>query len=497
MFKRLWQQHSLIILVLILALGLRLPQLNGSFWLDEAAQALESSRSWTEQLKISGDFQPPLIHLILFFALKISSAEWWLRTIGALIPGLVTIWATYQIGFKLINKKTGIMAALLLATSSFHIFYSQELRPYSLPAMWAVLSWLPLIKAVSLKKFSRNHWFRYTLVTLLGFYSSYLYPFFWSAQFAWIIWKNKNKLREMITSTLWVILGFMPWLPSFIDQLQVGGTVRNRLPGWDQVVSISQLKSPSLVVGKFLYGVMNIEFNVFFIVSFLMIVVNFTYLLFLNKDKFKYQKNLKSLQLFFLWLGLPLLLAWLVSFIVPVVRPKRVLFLLPSAYLLVSLLINVSRKRIQQWWSIGLVSILLSLNMWGVLQYHLNPNYQRENWRSLHKEVVANYSPEETVTLFSYPNQFSPWHWYDQDYFPSISTGKLYIKNVEQLSEVIKKATQYKYILLFDYLRDLTDPDDQLRTELWSLGFHEINTLNYPNIGFVRVFSRYKPTANL
>lgn len=497
MVKKLWQQHSFIILILIFALGLRLPQLNGSFWLDEAAQALESSRPWSQQLDIAADFQPPLIHLILFFALKISTAEWWLRTIVALIPGLVTIWATYELGRKLINKKVGVIAALLLTTSSFHIFYSQELRPYSLPTMWAILSWLPLLTAVRLKKFSRSHWLGYTIISLLGFYSSYLYPFFWIVQFLWVIWQQRHKSREMISSAVLIGLGFVPWLPSFLEQLAVGETVRQRLPGWEKVVSISQTKSPALVVGKFIYGVMNIEPTFFFITSFLIISTTFIYLIYLNWTKFKKIKTLKNLSLICSWLILPLLLAWIVSFWVPVIRPKRVLFLLPAAYLLVGQIVTVGRKKIQRQWGTVLVSILLLLNLLGVLQYHFNPYYQRENWRSLYQEITANYLPAETILLFSYPNPFSPWRWYDQDKYPTLATGKLYIENVNQLSTSIKVISEYKYILLFDYLRDLTDPNDRLRTELWSLGFHEINTLDYPNIGFIRVFSRYKPTAKL
>jgi len=497
MLKRLWQQHSLIIIILVLAFGLRLPQLNGSLWLDEAAQLLESSRPWSQQLNISADFQPPLIHLLLFFTLKISTAEWWLRAIVALIPGLITIWASYEIGRKIINQKAGIITALLLATSSFHIFYSQELRPYSLPTMWAVLSWLPLLKAVRLKRFSRLHWLSYTIISLLGFYSSYLYPFFWITQFIWVIWQQRHKLQEMIASAFLIGLGFAPWLPAFFEQLRVGGTVREKLPGWDQVASISQLKSPALVVGKFIYGVMNIEPTLFFIATFLLISLIFSYLFYLNLNKFKKPKALKNLILISSWLFLPLLLAWIVSFWVPVIRPKRVLFLLPATYLLISHIVTLGRKKVQQQWGTVLVSILLMLNMWGVLQYHLNPNYQREDWRSLQQEIMNTYSPSETILLFSFRSPFSPWRWYDQNQYPTLSTGKLYIKNVPQLSEKIKLINDYRYVLLFDYLRDLTDPDDQLRTELWSLGFHEINTLDYPNIGFIRVFSRYKPMAEL
>lgn len=497
MVKKLWQQHSFILLILILALGLRLPHLNGSFWLDEAAQALESARPWSQQLDIANDFQPPLIHLLLFFTMKISTTEWWLRTIGALIPGLITIWASYEIGKKLQNKNVGIIAALLLATSSFHIFYSQELRPYSLPAMFAVLSWLYLIKATRKIKFSKSNWFGYALTSLLGLYSSYLYPFLWLSQLLWMMCCHKRWWREVAASSSMVILGFLPWLPKFLEQLQVGENVRQQLPGWGNVVSISQLKSPSLVMGKFIFGMINIELNQFFIGITAVIFFGSLYLVYLDRKSFKKPRFAQTIQLLLIYLVIPMTSAWLVSFFVPVIQPKRVLYLLPALYLLMSSLAYMSTKTKRKHFGTIIVSLLLALNLSGTLQYHLNVRYQRENWRSLYQEIAKNYPVSETVLLFSYPAPFSPWVWYDQENYPVVTTGKLYIKNVMALSSITKSVNDYRYVLLFDYLRDLTDPDDQLRTELWSLGFHEINTLDYPNIGFVRVFSRNKPTAKL
>ena len=78
--KNIIKNHT-IWLILLLALILRLPFLNGSFWMDEAAQALESARPLSQQLDIIPDFQPPLIHLILHFAMYLGREEWWLRTI--------------------------------------------------------------------------------------------------------------------------------------------------------------------------------------------------------------------------------------------------------------------------------------------------------------------------------------------------------------------------------------------------------------------------------
>ena len=48
--------------IIVGALLLRLILINSSFWLDEAAQALESIRPLSQQLQIQNDFQPPLYH---------------------------------------------------------------------------------------------------------------------------------------------------------------------------------------------------------------------------------------------------------------------------------------------------------------------------------------------------------------------------------------------------------------------------------------------------
>src|SRR5687768_414653 len=93
--------------IIVFALLLRLPLLDGSFWLDEAAQALESVRPFSQQLNIRDDFQPPLLHVLIHFASYFGHSEWWLRTVGALIPGLVTVFFTYKIGEVLANKNVG------------------------------------------------------------------------------------------------------------------------------------------------------------------------------------------------------------------------------------------------------------------------------------------------------------------------------------------------------------------------------------------------------
>lgn len=487
---KILKDHSLILCVLVLALGLRLPHLNGSFWLDEAAQALESMRPLSQQLDIIPDFQPPLLHVLVHFATYVSQSEWWLRTIGALIPGLITVWFTYKIGEQYLGKRVGLIAGLLLATSSFHIFYSQELRPYALPAAIGVASWWVLLKVVKNKKSDLGTftygWLVFAALSALGIYASYLYPFLIIGQAAWIFWAARNKIVPFVIAAVMAGLSFVPILPLFLKQLAAGGQVRVDLPGWEEVVSIPQLKSLPLVVAKFMFGVMDTDLNVWFIGSVVLLVV-LTVLAIKNMSG----DDIKSLWKQHSWLILgfvvPLLTSWIISFWIPVVQPKRVLYLLPFWFLFFSwVVVKTERKSLAR----GLITFLLFLNLLSTFQYWFNPQYQRENWRSAYQTIEERYDATKTIAVFAFPEPFAPWRWYDTASFPTLSTGTLHISQVENLREKLKDITHYEYIVVFDYLSDLTDPKRELLKEIEAYGYVPIDLLEYPNLGFVRIYAK-------
>ncbi len=501
---KFFEKH-IIWIILLLSLILRLPFLSGSFWMDEAAQALESARLFSQQLDIIPDFQPPLMHYLVHFAMYLSKEEWWLRTIGALIPGLITIWGTYRVG-KLYSNKVGLLAALLLATNSLHIFYSQELRPYSLPAMWAILSWLTLLsnkqKERNKKSIIRNPKFvlLYFITTTLGMYSSYLYPFLVLSQATYVLILNRKIIKQYLLAASCSLLAFLPWLPTFFQQLTVGQSWRLEMPGWENIVSITQLKAIPLVIGKFIYGVMDLEFSWFFILSGLVIVTSISYLIFTHLYSHIVIRNPKNKQLYYyatillIYFLIPLLTSYAISFIVPVVRPKRLLFLLPSFYLLISYIVTESQSvkvsKLRKPTAYLLLTTILTINAISTVSYYTNPKLQRENWTSLKTKIENKYDPAESIIVFSFNDEFAPWQWYDRDQYTTLATGKLNIDSVENLEQTLKPINDYRYVLVFDYLRDITDPEDQLLTTIESFGYNEVDTIDQVNIGFVRVFAR-------
>jgi len=471
----------MIFFVLLLSFLLRLPMLGGSFWMDEAAQALESTRPLSQQLEIAQDFQPPLLHLLTHFGLYFGQSEWWLRLIGALIPALVTIFFAYKIAEKLFGHSVALLSSLLLATSSLHIFYSQELRPYSLPAMFAMLATWQVLHLIEKK--SRAKW-PFIIFSILGLYSSYLYPFMLAAHLSFL-WSKKHTWRQLFGLIWPITIAFGLWLPKFLQQLQVGQTLRIDMPGWDEVVSLTPLRTTLLLPVKFLFGVLDVEISTFYVASSLLLAGISGYLLYrLSRQSATRQ----ALLTFFLLLIWPILLAWLVSLFVPVLQAKRVLMLLPFFYMLLSYLI-VQGAKLHKKLAILMASVLLSIQIYGITSYWSKPALQRENWRSLMDELDARF-PQATMAVFSFDDAFAPWRWYQGEQIPYIATGSFYANNLPDPQQTLSKTADFQQVLLFDYLRDLTDPDDVLPATLGTLGFVEIGAIDYHNIGFVRIYQR-------
>jgi len=490
------------LIFIILAFGFfwRLPLLTGSFWLDEAAQALESDRPLSQQLQIRDDFQPPLLHLLVHFELLISRSEWWLRLGASFIPGLLTIFVTYKIGEKIANKQVGLLAAFLLSSSSFHVFYSQELRPYALPAFLASLSWLILIHLTDHKKtIDKKKLFCFFLVTSAGLYTSYLYPFLLMAQISYVFFFHKKIFVSILSVTVAAGMTFLPWLPSFLGQLQAGQSLRQNLPGWQEVVSFDQLKSLLLIFGKFSFGVLDLQSNLFFLAT-SCFFISAIGILFLPQLKKMFKDSEHPPILFLSWLVLPIAFAWLISFFVPVLQPKRVLYCLPAFYLFLSWLIfykHPSSKIFFKVLPILLITVLVSINIFSSIAYFTQAKYQREDWRGLHQDIVNRYSSPKSIAVFAFPAPFAPWQWYDDETFATFATGELTtdattsIQNSQQL-------TEFRYILIFDYLRDLTDPQNKVLTQLTQYGYHEVDRITpSTSLGFVRIYAKSSDVVGL
>jgi 4-amino-4-deoxy-L-arabinose transferase-like glycosyltransferase len=83
-------------------------------WLD--------ARPWWSRLSFHD--HPPLIFLINFFFLKLGGISTWIIRLPAVIAGLGSVVLVYLIG-GLKNSRVGLVASLLLAVSTYHVWISR------------------------------------------------------------------------------------------------------------------------------------------------------------------------------------------------------------------------------------------------------------------------------------------------------------------------------------------------------------------------------------
>ncbi|MDR0463323.1 MAG: glycosyltransferase family 39 protein [Pseudomonadales bacterium] len=494
--KEWFSKYWILILIVVAAFVLRLPHLNGSLWLDEAAQALQSARPFSQQHLIASDFQPPFLHYLLHFMMYFGQSEAWMRLWGAVLPGLLAIIFSYLVAEKLFGRKVAILTSVWLAISSFHVFFSQELRPYMWSGAWSAISSYFLLKvAIWDKKPNRKNLAGFIIATILGLHSSYLYPFVFASHLLILLWRKK--WHQFGWSLGLTILGFLPWLPFFLGQLQVGTNLDNYMPGWQAVVSFGPIRAIVMTIAKFIFGVSDLEIDPYYVTTTLAFAGLWIGAVYFN-FKTVVKKSKQSLIPLLILLIAPFLTAWIVSFIVPVIQPKRVIFLMPWFYMLIIIFIapklSFAKVKLQNLVAILLTILILIINIFSYYEYMTNPLMQRENWRALYHEVYYRENIYDTVILSSYLEPFSPWRWYDKhnDGFviPSIVTQTFHIPTSTTWQENISEVTNFGTILVFDYLKDLTDPERQLNAHLLELGYVEVDYYDYPNIGFVRVFRR-------
>src|SRR3989338_11075563 len=197
----------MIIIVLLLATALRIIGLDQSLWLDEAININNAAMLSFKSLFFNyslGDFHPPLYHLVIKAWISVFGiSEPAVRT-PSILFAIGTIYLTYLIGRKLYDQKTGIIAALLLATAPLHIYYSQEARMYMMAAFFTTLSIYFFLKL--LEKDNIKNWTGFILSTTLILYSDYLPYLMIPAYFFYIlIFRkkiSKNSLKGFIPAFL-------------------------------------------------------------------------------------------------------------------------------------------------------------------------------------------------------------------------------------------------------------------------------------------------------
>lgn len=126
-----------IVGLLVVAAGLRLYRLGEeSVWLDEAFTWYFVSEKYTtvELLLVAPteDVHPPLYYVLMDLWVSVAGVSESALRFPSAVFGVASVGLLYLLGVKLFDRTTGWIAAALLALSTFHLYYAQEARMYTL-----------------------------------------------------------------------------------------------------------------------------------------------------------------------------------------------------------------------------------------------------------------------------------------------------------------------------------------------------------------------------
>ncbi len=467
----------MLFLIIITAFILRVISLNQSLWLDEAINILATQKYSllgiiTEYAK--GDFHPPGYFIVIWIWAKLFGTNEIVVRIPSVIFGLLTVYIIYLIGQKLHSKRLGLISALLLAINPLHVYYSQEARMYSLATLVVSINILLLLKIIKGEKLNLI----LLIISNVGvLMSDYLTYFIFPAQFILLLFlKQKEILKKWFIAFICAVLFSIWWLPIFITQLSVGSVAASDLPTWKFVVGAFDIKTPILTFVKFIIGRISLSDKLLYEIILLPVVALFLFLI------WRGIKTIPTLgkYLLIIWILVPIILATVISFIIPIFSYFRMLFILPAFIILTSLGITPFKSKPRK----ALLITIVLVQLFSTSIYLFNSSFHRENWRGLVNFLKTQ--DKTSLILFESSGTLPPFDYYAKDNLNAKGGLKDFpAKSEADLADIQNFSINSKDIYLVNYIVEISDPQRLIDKRLKTLGYKISETKDFRGVGFL------------
>ena len=210
--------YFILFFILLAAILFRIANLDKPYglWLDEMISFNTANKETFLDIfnhSLKRDLHAPFYYILLFFWMKLfGQADLTLR-LFSVAPGILTVLLLYLTGKELDSKKTGLYAAFFGAINSLLIYYSQEVRIYSLISFLSILTIFFVIKII--KKPCKLNYAGFVLSNILLLYThtiGFIFVFFEILIFGIYIYiKKKDILKNYILSSLTIAALFIPY----------------------------------------------------------------------------------------------------------------------------------------------------------------------------------------------------------------------------------------------------------------------------------------------
>ncbi len=238
-----WIQTLLIISLLLVGFALRTYRLDGqSLWSDEGISLLRSERSLPELLDTMPVEQMPGYFVLLHGWLRLAGTEDFALRYLSLWPSLLVVALAYRLAATMGSHRIGLIAAALLATNAFQIWYAQEARTYSWLLAIGLLSTLLFWRLLTTEQ-RRGGGYWGTLIVYGISTAAVVYLHYYGALVplahlffigCWTLYRRAWQfLRHWMGAGLLGLLLFLPWAPRVLSIFD--------FPGWREPIDPWQI----------------------------------------------------------------------------------------------------------------------------------------------------------------------------------------------------------------------------------------------------------------
>jgi mannosyltransferase len=417
--------RSLLVLVFLVAFALRLYRLGyQSLWYDEAVSMNLATKDLVGLTQhTAGDIHPPLYYYLLHFWILAAGRGEFSAAFPSLIFGMLLVAGCYRLGTELYDRRAGLLAAFLVAVSPFNLWYSQEVRMYTLGAFLGLVSLYWLTRLVGLtgrdgqgvavsvgapSKESLVTWrffIGYVLSAVAGLYTLYYFAFLLVFEnlfvFGWWVAAKRAQGQPPVLLRLWVLAQvlvlvlYLPWLPVAVHQ-----ALNPPVPPWRGFTPLGSVIAESWTALALGQSVDPESLLVWPVLSFMFAV----YLLGIRGVPSRERGSLKS-ALLCGYTVVPVLLIYLLSLHTPLYHVRYVFTYSPPLYLLLAVgLASVGRS----WrWAlpIGLTVIALA-SAYSMYRFFFDPQYGTDDHRGAVSYLEERIAPGDAVLInagYAYP----------------------------------------------------------------------------------------------
>ena len=404
----------LLLAIILLAFALRSFRLaHQSIWYDEGLSVHYARQDLSDLLaQVSASDHPPLYFLLLHVWLPLAGQGEFAVRFLSLAWGVLLIPLVYRLGLRLLAPRAALLAALLIATSPFHVWYAQEARMYTLATLLNTLSSALLLRALARGR--PVQWASYALTSLAAVYAHFYSLFivaFHAAFLLWWVWRERRP-RSLVAwglCQIGVLLAFLPWGRFAVEQLRTNDTY------WRGTLDLGTVLARTLLsfsVGETLEGLLAQTVAVVY----LLLVPAGVWALLRNKRRRLRASSLipdpsfpnpYPVSFLLLYLLIPVMTLLLLSYNRPKFAPRYLLPITPAFYLLAAQgLVGLMRPSRWGWVSRGrrlaaIVSLALVLTgAWLSLSHHyFDVAYAKPDFRSAARYIRAHAQPEDAVII--------------------------------------------------------------------------------------------------